>query len=381
MLYTIPYLIFLSFLILLSFWEFLLKKRKNFSIIKIRIIIWISFILFFGFRGFVNTDFLSYYPFFESLKTIWDSVPYEQILSGYEWEPGFITAVYLLKSFIPDYQVWILLWTVILLLSLDFIFLRYVKYYSLAFLLFFVFGGYGICTNLMRASIAMCLFFYSVPCIIKGNWKKFLSLNIVGCLFHISSVIYILSYPVLRSKIPMPLLISIFVVVVFLNIIGIDFSTLLFLLPKDFFGGRVSLLVEEYSGSVSNSLFSIGNIERFGTYLVVCFLYQNVSKLGSPKIFFLNSFVLYFLFFYSFFRMGDVALRLANLFVFSYWIIYTQFYQCLIIKSRRTLFFAILVLYSILKMASGMSVPCHQYKNILWNYESFDEAAKRIIMQ
>ena len=161
MLYTIPYLIFLSFLILLSFWEFLLKKRKNFSIIKIRIIIWISFILFFGFRGFVNTDFLSYYPFFESLKTIWDSVPYEQILSGYEWEPGFITAVYLLKSFIPDYQVWILLWTVILLLSLDFIFLRYVKYYSLAFLLFFVFGGYGICTNLMRASIAMCLFFYS----------------------------------------------------------------------------------------------------------------------------------------------------------------------------------------------------------------------------
>lgn len=378
MVYAVPYLFFLLFLTLLVFWESYLKKRNNFNIAKIRIVTWIGFLLFFGLRGFVNTDCLSYYPFFQNLKTIWDGIPYEQIISGYDWEPGFITVVYLLKSVIPIYQIWLLIWLVVLLIALDFTFCRYAKYYSLAFLLFFVFGGYGIITNLMRASIAFGIFLFSIPYLISGKWKKFMCLNILGCFFHISSLIYLLSYPILRRKIQNPVLISIFIIIVCCNITGIDFSNIFSIVAKITSLERVSLLVDRYSDVEANSLFSIGNLERFGTYILVCIFYNRIANETKANIVFLNAYILYFICFYAFFKIGDVAQRLSGLFVFSYWIFYNKFYQYLMLKSRRTIFFFVLILYSILKTVSGMSMPYHQYKNILWINESFEEAVKRI---
>ncbi len=380
MLYAIPYLFFLLFLSLLVCWEFFLKKNNITNITEIRIVTWIGFLLFFGFRGFVNTDCLSYYPFFQNLKTIWDGIPYEQILSGYDWEPGFITTVYLFKSIIPNYHVWIVIWLIIVLSALDFLFLRCVKYYSLAFLLFFVFGGYGIITNLMRASIALCIFLFSIPYLVAGKWKRFICLNVFGCLFHISSLVYILSYPILRKRIPIPILISIFVIVLGCNIAGIDFSNVFNFFAQISSFERVTLLVDRYSDTEANSLFSIGNLERFGTYMLVCLFYDKIANETKSNKVFLNAYIIYFVCFYAFFKIGDVAQRLSGLFIFSYWILYNKIYQYLMLKSRKTFLFFILILYSILKTVSGMSMPCHQYKNILWENEAFEEATKRITL-
>ena len=380
MLYALPYLFFLLVLSLLVFWEFYLKSQNKPSITIIRVLTWTVFILFFGFRGFVNTDCLSYYPFFQNLKTIWDGIPYEQILSGYEWEPGFITVVYWFKSFIPIYQVWIFIWTIILLIALDYIFLRYVKYYSLAFLVFFVFGGYGIITNLMRASIALSIFFFSVPYLVTGKCKRFICLNAVGCLFHISSLIYILSYPILRRKIPIFILVFVFIIVFCCNIVGIDFSSIFSVLASAFSFERISLLVDRYASAESNSIFSIGNIERFSTYILVCMFYKKMNNETEKNRIFLNAYILYFICFYAFFKMGDVAQRMSGLFIFSYWIFYNKLYQNLRMKSRKTFFLFVLLLYSTLKIISGMSMPYHQYSNILWTNEAFEDAVKRITM-
>ena len=142
--YSFPYLLFLFYLFLIVLWEFSLKAKGDRRLKKIRIVIWGSFLFFFGLRGFVNTDCLSYYPFFEGLKTVWDGYSYGYVLSEYDWEPGFITVVYLLKSIIPNYFVWTFVWTLIAIIALDSFFSRNVKYYSLGFLLFFIFGGYEI---------------------------------------------------------------------------------------------------------------------------------------------------------------------------------------------------------------------------------------------
>ena len=79
-----------------------------------------KFSLLLWLKGFVNTDCLSYYPFFEGLKTVWDGYSYGYVLSEYDWEPGFITVVYLLKSIIPNYFVWTFVWTLIAIIALDF---------------------------------------------------------------------------------------------------------------------------------------------------------------------------------------------------------------------------------------------------------------------
>ena len=167
--YSFPYLLFLFYLFLIVLWEFSLKAKGDRRLKKIRIVIWGSFLFFFGLRGFVNTDCLSYYPFFEGLKTVWDGYSYGYVLSEYDWEPGFITVVYLLKSIIPNYFVWTFVWTLIAIIALDSFFSRNVKYYSLGFLLFFIFGGYGILVNLMRGSIAMFIFLYSIRFLEKGD--------------------------------------------------------------------------------------------------------------------------------------------------------------------------------------------------------------------
>lgn len=53
--YTIPYLLFLLFLILLMFLEFY-QLKYNRGITGIRLIVMISFLLFFGLKGFVGRD-------------------------------------------------------------------------------------------------------------------------------------------------------------------------------------------------------------------------------------------------------------------------------------------------------------------------------------
>lgn len=379
MLYPIPYILFLFFLICVILWEFYLKRNNQNGILRIRLTLWIAYILFFGFRGFVNTDCISYYPFFQNLKTIWDvNVTYSQVISGYDWEPGFVTLVYIFKSILPNYQLWIITWCIILLSAIDFICVRYSKYYSLSFLLFFVFGGYVLSTNLMRASIAMCFFLWSIPALSEGKWKKYILLNTIGCLFHISSLIYIIFGYFLKRKYPTSLLYGVFIILFSFGLVGINLSSILSKIASMMAENRITLLIESYNSSSANSFFTIGNLERFATYIFVCLSYKRQAEENKTNLLFLNAYVLYFVLFFSFSNLGPVAQRLADLFVFSYWIIYPKFYQYISNISKKVAFVYLLTLYSCLKLVSGMSAPYHQYKNILWNQESFEEAEKRI---
>src|SRR5659263_104043 len=69
--YSAPYLLFLLYLVVLMFFEF---RRLNFEkdINYVRWGVIGGFLIFFGFRGFVYTDWMVYYPMFEKLPTIWD---------------------------------------------------------------------------------------------------------------------------------------------------------------------------------------------------------------------------------------------------------------------------------------------------------------------
>nr|WP_129614684.1 EpsG family protein [Bacteroides stercoris] len=379
--YSFPYLLFLFYLFLIVLWEFSLKAKGDRRLKKIRIVIWGSFLFFFGLRGFVNTDCLSYYPFFEGLKTVWDGYSYGYVLSEYDWEPGFITVVYLLKSIIPNYFVWTFVWTLIAIIALDSFFSRNVKYYSLGFLLFFIFGGYGILVNLMRGSIAMFIFLYSIRFLEKGDSKKYFLVNTVGCLFHISSVLYLLAYFILKRRLSFPFLLGVFLFLNLLYWLRIDFSNILIPIMNNISYERISLLVESYIEEGSNGeLLSIGYIERCFTYIVVLMMYTKLARSKPDSIIYLNAYVLYYILFYFFWQIDAASQRMAGLFIFTKWIIYSDLYAILKIPNNKKLFLLLLLVYSSLKMISGQSQPYHQYKNILFNNERFEEAERRIQM-
>lgn len=349
--YSFPYLLFLFYLFLIVLWEFSLKAKGDRRLKKIRIVIWGSFLFFFGLRGFVNTDCLSYYPFFEGLKTVWDGYSYGYVLSEYDWEPGFITVVYLLKSIIPNYFVWTFVWTLIAIIALDSFFSRNVKYYSLGFLLFFIFGGYGILVNLMRGSIAMFIFLYSIRFLEKGDSKKYFLVNTVGCLFHISSVLYLLAYFILKRRLSFPFLLGVFLFLNLLYWLRIDFSNILIPIMNNISYERISLLVESYIEEGSNGeLLSIGYIERCFTYIVVLMMYTKLARSKPDSIIYLNAYVLYYILFYFFWQIDAASQRMAGLFIFSYWIIYSDLYAILKIPNNKKLFLLLLLVYSSLKM-------------------------------
>lgn len=380
--YPVPYLLFLFYLFLISFWEFSLKAKGDQRLKKIKIAIWGGFLFFFGLRGFVNTDCIGYYPFFEGLKTVWDDFSYNYVLSEYNWEPGFITVMYLFKSIIPNYFVWTFTWVLIALITLDSFFSRNLKYYGLGFLFFFIFGGYGILTNLMRGSIAMFLFLYSIRFLETNNFKKYFLVNIIGCLFHISSLFYLLAYVVLKRKFSFFFLLSVFLSLNVLYWLRIDFSNILIPIMNNLSFERVSLLMRSYvenSSSTGNAL-SIGYLERCFTYIVVLMIYAKLSRSKPNSIIYLNSYVLYYIIFYFFWKIEDASQRMAGLFLFSYWIIYSDLYATLKLLKNKKLFLLLLLIYSSLKTISGQSQPYHQYKNILFNNERFEEAEKRIQM-
>ena len=380
--YSFPYISFFLLLLLIFLWEISIKKEEPYKIKNIRVVIGISFLFFFGLRGFVNTDCINYYVFFQNLKTLWDGIAYENIISDYNWEPGFVTSVYLFKSFIPNYFVWTFTWALIAFITLNHFFSNKIKYYSLGYILFFIFGGYGICTNLMRASIAMFLFLYSIKYLEKKKWKQYIILNILGCTFHITSIIYFLVTPIINKKLPIPLIVALFVVLNIAYLLRIDVSNLL-LIISNYTDSRISLLINSYiaENTFASTILSIGYIERIITYIIVIFLYKKCNTTYSKsRVIYLNSYIIYFLFYYLLWKSEALSTRVGGLFIFSYWIIYADFFSYLKTKNNKKIFIILFSLYSILKLLSGQSQPYHQYKNILFSNEKFEQAEKRIHM-
>ncbi|MDD2257357.1 MAG: EpsG family protein, partial [Bacteroidales bacterium] len=151
--YSIPYVVCMLAFLGLCFWEFrLLKNEQDVQIVRISTIC--LYLIFFGLRGFVLTDWYQYYAIFENLPTIWDGglagIKDDLIPEMYEtdenlgvsgMEPLFMYLTIALKSIVPNYFVWVFINTAFDLLILDGFIRRYSSYYSFSILLFFVFGG------------------------------------------------------------------------------------------------------------------------------------------------------------------------------------------------------------------------------------------------
>lgn len=378
--YSFPYIYFLTYLLFLFLCELYYRKKRK-PVLGIKIFVWMGFLFFFGLRGFVNTDCINYYVFFENLKTLWDDIPYKTIIDGYDWESGFITVVYVFKSIISNYFVWTFTWVIIAIISLNSFFNSYVKYYSLGFLLFYVFGGYGILTNFMRNSLSLFLFLFSLQYIEKKSFTRYTFVNLIGVLFHTSSLLYIPAYYIIKKRMSVRIL---FALLFFLNLlffVQIDVSRIFLLLGQYIISDRLLLIMNAYiDGKQTMTVLSIGYVERTFTYIMVCLFYDKMISLRRSNQVFLNCFVVYYFIYYFLWGIETAALRMATLFVCSYWVFYSEVF-CLLKKNAiKLLFIYLFYFYSSFKFISGNSYSYHEYKNILYQNESFESARKRIQM-
>ncbi len=124
----------------------------------IRYLCMLVFLVFFGFRGYMDTDFVVYYPIYESAPTLSDTNGvikfFTHVTEDYllKVEPGFKVFVVLLKSISEDYFFLQIISSLIDVIFLNYFFKKYSPQYVLGFILFLIFSGLIIEFNLIRNS-------------------------------------------------------------------------------------------------------------------------------------------------------------------------------------------------------------------------------------
>lgn len=321
-------------------------------------------------------DWINYYIHFEDS----DFATYfrEGLTSNtdYVMEYGYSFLVMIFKLFSNNYFLFQFLCTLIQIVLLFRLFSRYITNFSLGCILFLIFGGTIMITNLVRNTIAILIFANCVPYIQERKFIPYLLGCIIAASLHTSALLFIPLY----FFIHLPFSRKTFAIIAAV-------ACAFFLLQGEwvmYFIDKIAnldyqiarKLITYTEGDLGGaSKFSIGFMERLGTVALIYLLYDKLKQHHSGAIIFINLYLLYFCVqcFLCEFRM--LADRLSFLFVISYWILWTYIPKVFEAKWLRQLFYSFVCLYAMLKMVLYTNKPIAKYENVLFGYQSYEQRA------
>lgn len=371
--FSTPYIILNIIFIILSVLSFACKTKLSQKILTM--LSMIVFVVFFCFRGYVQTDTINYYALFERLPGI---------LSGIADEPhfdkGFIVYMEIIKSLGFNYDQFIIISTFIDLILLTLLFRQYFsyKYYALFFYLFLMFTGLEYEFNLMRNIKATLLFLISIKYIYSRNFIKFLILNLLALSFHWSSILFFPLYFILHKEISLKSYCVLFLVGILIYVLmPYVLHALLQIFTTVFEGYMFTEKIDDYLNLdmfSAGKQFSLMDIALMIWYVLILITYNQIKRTSPHVICFINLFALYFLF--SCMGSGMILFRqrVAILFEPSCWLLFIW-----LIKSQRytnkVILFSVIVLY-------GMFLTYRRTKNdTMYQYDNFLLSEKVISME
>lgn len=372
MIYTIPYVLLIVFYgVLALVYQQTTKDSVKNNTIYLSLF---TFIIFFGCRGFVCDDWQSYYPAFQKCSI--EYVNYNVFKYNIKWsfEPGFTLLMLLCKNIVNDFNFFVFICTCINTTLLYTFFKQRIPNCPLGFLLFISFGGFIMSTNLMRNSIAILIFINALKYLENRQFIPYFILCLLAVTFHISSICYIPMYFILHIRTNKWAYLAIFIVANIIFVLHIP----IFLKIANLFlgetGGFLEMKVQSYTEGLNETkTLSIGYFERVMTGILIFCYYSKLQKIRKGNIIFINSFLLYILFAFLLSDFSEISLRMSNLFIFSYWIIWTDLIKCFYIKNNKYLYLAFISIYCVLKMIGTTNMITSQYDNIIFGAKSYEE--------
>jgi len=366
--FCIPYTILTLFLGALAFLSSNTEDptyRSMFTAIGI-----VFFIFFFGFRGFIMSDWIVYHDLFYNC-TFNDIKNFQLSSSGYI-EPGFTLLMLICKSIFNDYHFFVFISTIINTLLL----LNFLRKHStnilLGLMLFIVFDGLTIMVNLMRNAIAILLFLNAITYLQHRKPIQYFSLCFIAITFHISALIYIPIYFLFQLTIPRWLFCLIIIVFNLIFLLHIPlFAHILSYTGLD--AEKIDKVVAYTQKMTTTSKLSIGFIERTLTSILIICYFNRLHKIRKRAEIFINSYLMYAMFLLVFSDFPVIGHRMANLFAFSYWIIWGDLIRCFSIENNKRLFAIFIYCYCALRIAGSTQLPDFEYDNILFGAKSYEE--------
>lgn len=331
------------------------------------------FIFFFGFRGFIFYDWASYYPLFHAFPDF--STLLTTPLSKWDTEPAFVLLGVVCKTLYPNYHFFVLICSSINLVLLWIFFKRYSDNIPLAFMLFLAFNGIMLCTDLMRNSISILLFANSVRYIEDRKPIPFFAINILGLMFHKSSLLLLPTYFFLHLRLNKWFLIVLFGIANVMFLLHIPILKTIILFLSNYVDSSITYWMTLYTKMDLDAGFGIGlgYLERLLTgTLTLCYL-NRIRSLRPKSDIFINSVLLYIIIFIVFNEFRQVSMRLSNLFSFGYWILWADLIKCFTIRNNRLIFATFVGIYCILKVYGNCNYALADYENILTGARPFNE--------
>lgn len=371
--YSIPYIaIIIIFGLLSLFWIDTDSKnnKQAYSLASIAI-----FIFFFGFRGFICDDWINYYPAFQNCS--FDKVSFNLLEYNIEWgfEPGFTLLMAICKALTNNYHFLVFICTLINVSLLLFFFKKRLDNIPLSFVIFLTFGGYVMSTNLMRNSIAILIFVNALTYLEQRKLLPYIGLCILAATFHVSALLYLPLYFIINYRYNKYVYLGLFIIANAIFLLHLPVITIILTHILGDVGGLVQMKIESYtSGNLDEmKTLSIGYLERLFTGIMIFCYYDKLYELREENKVFINLFLLYILASFMLSEFSEISLRVSNLFICAYWIIWIDMMECFSIKNNRRLYICFISLYCVIKMIGNTNLITSLYDNVLFGAKSFEE--------
>lgn len=337
-------------------------------------------ILFFGLRGYIGYDWYSYKPNFDKMVTIGELLKGNtQVLhSGYEL--GFQIYTSFIKTLTNNYFIYNFINVSVDFIILYFVIKRFSKYPILSLLLFFGIYGVALEIDMIRNAKSIMLFLLSIKYIEERKILNFGVLNILGILFHYSSIFYLPMYFILNVKWNKKFILFLFILgnIYYLSDIRIvmriikEYNTFLPTGIGAKLSGYFSIIPLDFPLG-----FSLYYFERVIMFLLCWFVSDNLKNKKYGNIM-LNSLYISIFFFLYLSEFSIVAMRFGLLFIYSYWFILPMLLEIY----PKLPIFIVAIAISLFRLNNQINFignrEVYSYQNILINGDSEENQRKRV---
>lgn len=378
--YSLIYVVVFStiFILCIPFSKKTLNKTLSynyyFSEYVKEIMCFLTLLLFLGLRGYVATDYVNYYPFFQDIPSLFGGNFSLDYFETNGWEKGYLLYALICKTICPSF-----IFFQFVSVLIDFLFIRYfirlhlpVNSRIFAYAIFFSFYGLVIEFNLYRNVKALLIFMYSLKFILKKKFLRYIFCVFLACLFHKTSIIFLPFYFFIGRKWKRKIILLLWIVGNVICILRISYLKELGLFVSDFLPDLYGNLIKLYLNSEkygSSYALGFGWLERQISFFLV-FLYskETVEKKSMSNIFLNFAYLHFFIWLYCS-ELNIFIQRIALLFVFGFWFVIPYIYSKISMKDK--FYFLIYFFFmGILKVFIGFNSFEYNYRLII--FDDFD---------
>ena len=355
----IPYYILVLLLASLSY---IYPHRNKWQQDSIGLLCLLIFVVWGGLHGEMGDDWNFYYSTYvnDTWSNILDFIrcPFSTKMM----EPGFVTLIMICRTVGLSFQGFILVVALItnILLYRFFIFTK--TNIPLSFLLFLCFGGIELEINYLRSFLALLIFLNSLPFIKSYRPIAFLAINIIGISFHVSALIYLPCYFIFYNSIPVRWYASVIVIGFIIYILHIRLATYgVYIIDRCLgFNSPIKPFIIPETDNLPT--IPLGAIERTLTAITIVIYKERIETLNKRTLFFVNSFLIYFVFSFFLWDIPIVNNRFALMFIYSYWILWPLLPSLVQIKWIKWSLSVFMFLYCSLRFIGTITNPVFSYQ-------------------